>query len=258
VEIVGRGFLARNLERLAGAHPDVVVIAAGVSSTSCVDDAEFQREAQLVYRTIRRCLRDGRRLLLFSSASAAMYASPGCPGREDGPVFPSSMYGRHKLAMERALELSGVDYLVLRLTHIIGAHQRIHQLLPGLVAQLLFGEVTVHRGAHRDLVAADDFVAIVDALLANGIRRTVVNVGCGAAASAEDIVGHLQDRLGVSATWHCVDRPSHYPVDISRLTGLVPAVADMGFGQDYFRRVLDRYVDLYRISPVPTSSLEDA
>jgi NDP-hexose 4-ketoreductase len=252
VEIVGRGFIARNLERIAGSHPDVVAVAAGVSSTGCRSEDEFRREVELVYQTVRRCRDEGRRLLFFSSASAAMYASPGCPGREDGPVYPLSMYGRHKLAMEAALAVSGVDSLVLRLTHVIGAHQRIHQLLPGLVAQLKSGSIEVHRGAHRDLIAADDVVTIVDALLERGVIGTVVNVGSGFAVPAEKIVAHLEDRLGTSATRRWVDRPVDYQVCTERLRGLVPAVAGMGFGPDYYRRVLDRYVHLY--SGVPQLS----
>jgi nucleoside-diphosphate-sugar epimerase len=249
VEIVGKGFIARNLERIAGSHPDVVAVAAGVSSTGCRSEEEFQREVELVYGTVRRCRAEGRRLLFFSSASAAMYASPGCPGREDGPVYPLSTYGRHKLAMEAALALSGVDYLVLRLTHVIGAHQRIHQLLPGLVAQLRSGSIEVHRGAHRDLIAADDLVTIVDVLLERRVTGTVVNVGSGFAVPAERIVAHLEDRLGTSAAWSWVDRPVDYHVSTERLRRLVPAVAGMGFGPDYYQRVLDRYVDLYRDAP---------
>jgi nucleoside-diphosphate-sugar epimerase len=246
VEIVGSGFLARNLDRLVNAHPDTVVLAAGVSSMSCTAADEFAREADLVYRTARRCLAVGRRLVFFSSGSAAMYGAPGSTGREDGPIFPPSMYGRHKLAMEAVLAASGVDYLALRLTHVIGPHQPDHQLLPGLVRQLRAGTVDVHRGAHRDVLAADDFVTIVDSLLASGIGRTVVNVGSGFAAPVEKMVAHLDARLGTAARWCFTDRPGHYPVSTEQLARLVPEVARLGFDSEYYQRVFDRYLELYR------------
>ncbi|GLZ29848.1 NAD-dependent epimerase [Lentzea sp. NBRC 105346] len=248
MDVIGRGFLAQNLAQLTDRHPDVVVIAAGVSSVSVTDEHEFRREVELVYDVIQSCIRTKKKLVFFSSASAAMYSAPGSLGVEDGPVFPPSPYGRHKLALERVLEVSGVDYQILRLTHVIGSHQREHQLLPGLVAQIRTGKVQVHRGAHRDIIGADDFVTITDTLVQKWQRGRVVNVGSGYSASAEDIVGHIQRRLGVEAEWTLVDRPVDYRVCTARLRALVPQTERMGFGPRYFADVFDRYLDLYRTS----------
>lgn len=235
--------MAANLSPLAERHADTVVLAAGVSSTSCQRDAEFQREAELLYQTARDCRSRGDRLVFFSSAAEHMYAD--CPGRENGPVWPRSPYGRHKLAMEHALALSGADYLILRLAYVVGANQRPHALLPGLIQQIRSGTVDVYRGAYRDLIAVDDLVLILDALLAKGISRTVVNVASGHPVSSARIVSYLQRRLSRTAVWRCVDRPTRYRVDTARLGDLVPAVAELGFDASYYRRVVARYVDHY-------------
>ncbi|MEV5829639.1 NAD-dependent epimerase/dehydratase family protein [Spirillospora sp. NPDC052242] len=248
MEIVGRGFIARNLRPISGSHDDVVVFAAGVPTTSTTLDDQFRREAVLLYDVVRRCKADGRRLVFFSTCSAAMYGVPDCLRREDAPVFPLSAYGRHNLAMEGVLAAAGIDYLVIRLTHLVGPFQRPHQLFPHLVRGALRGSLTLHRGARRDLLDVVDMVAILDTLLFRGIGRRVVNIASGVPVPIEDIVAHIERRLGRTADKHWIDPPDgniEEPVDLTRLTSLVPAVAWMGFGPDYYRSVIDRYIGAY-------------
>ncbi|WP_431683385.1 NAD-dependent epimerase/dehydratase family protein [Kitasatospora sp. KL5] len=243
MEIVGRGFLAGSLRPLAAAHPGTVVFAAGVSSGHSTSDAEFAREAELLYQVLARCERNGRRLVYFSTCASGMYGAGSRHSREDRPVFPNSPYGRHKLAMEGVLRASGVDTLVLRLAYTVGRAQRSHQLLPSLVAQIRSGSVRVHRGARRDLVHVLDVVAVIDALLSRGVSREVVNVASGHAVPIEEIIAHLEDRLGTVAAKEVVDVADDHSVSNAKLLRLLPAGAHPAFGPDYFRTVIDRYLE---------------
>ena len=154
MEIVGNGFVARNLaEAFGDRYPRVTALAAGVSSTSVTAPAELDREAELLYATLRRC---PGTLLFFSTASFAMYGSTTSPVAESEPVCPPSVYGRHKLALESVVRSSGVDFLVLRLSHLVGRHQRAHQILPGLTRQVRDGRISIHSGAYRDLLDVAD------------------------------------------------------------------------------------------------------
>jgi nucleoside-diphosphate-sugar epimerase len=243
MEIVGRGFLARHLARIAGRHPGVVAVAAGVSAASGTSADQFRREAELLETVLRRCQAGGERLLFFSTASTGMYGAPGGCGREDEPIEPRTPYGRHKLALEDRLRESGAGHLVLRLAHVAGPDQPPHQLLPSLASQVLAGTVRVHRGARRDVIDVDDVVAVIDRLLAAGVDREVVNVATGYAVPVEDIVAGVEARLGVRAARQVIDTPPvNHLVSIEKLHRLVPAVGAMGFGPTYYERVLDRYV----------------
>ncbi|MET8005477.1 NAD-dependent epimerase/dehydratase family protein [Nonomuraea glycinis] len=248
MEIVGRGFIARNLEPIAHRHPDVVAFAAGVPNSTVKGEDEFGREAALLYEVVRRCLREGKRLLFFSTASVAMYGGEGSAGTEDGPVFPSGAYGRHNLALETALARSGVDYLALRVSNLIGPHQRSNGLLPVLVGGIRAGTVTVYRGATRDLIDIADMTRILDRMLDLGVSREVVNVASGHAVPVERIVAHLESRLGAVAERWVVDGPVPHAaasVSIAKLRRLLPEVDRLGFGPRYHVQVLDKYLDLY-------------
>lgn len=241
MEVVGRGFLARNLARLVDAHEDVVAFAAGPSSTGTVDAGEFAREASRLYTWVSRCRSDGRLLLYFSTASASMYGGTDGLGLEDGPVMPGTAFGRHKLAMESVIRMSAPRHLVIRLCHAVGPGQRGHQLVPALLDQVRSGQVVLQRDARRDLIAVRDAVGLVDALLYAGVMNDVVNLASGAAVYVEEIVSYFEHRLGVSAEHRYVDATGpHAPVSVDKLRRLLGGSAlAPPFPEGYYRQVLD-------------------
>ena len=249
MQIIGNGFLARNLAVAFGDRfADVVAFAAGVSSTSITEAAPFDREAEALYAALRQCSAQGGTLLYFSTASFAMYGHTDHPATEDGPLFPPSAYGRHKLALETCVRASGVPYLVLRLSHVVGPHQRPHQLLPAIVQQVGSGHVVVYRGAHRDLLDTRALVHVIDALLTAEVRDVVVNVASGRPWPVEEIVDGVARRLGVEpARAYPPVRFSRTEVSLDRLRDLVPdfgknsAVAPDDDG--YLGMLLDRYLE---------------
>ncbi|MGW0534427.1 NAD-dependent epimerase/dehydratase family protein [Streptomyces sp. NPDC003032] len=243
MEIIGRGFLAGNLAPLAGRHPGVCVLAAGVSATGDTSLAEYGREAERLYELMERCADDGRKLVFLSTASAGMYALRGGPGREDGPVRPGTAYGRHKLGLEAVLRASGLEWLILRLAHVVGPGEPPHLLLPALTSQIVSGTVRVLRGASRDLIDVTDVVQVIDELLERGVNHEVVNVASGHAVPVEEIITCIEQRLGTRAVRDYVPARAGQPVSTEKLRALVPAVAGMGFGPGYFRGVLDNYLD---------------
>ncbi|MGW5734180.1 MULTISPECIES: NAD-dependent epimerase/dehydratase family protein [Streptomyces] len=242
MEIVGNGFLARNLRPIADRHPDTAVLAAGVSWASGTSDDDFARESALLGEVAERCRATGRRLLFFSTASTGMYGE-GATGREDSPVTPCTPYGAHKFALEQQLKASGADYLILRLGHLVGPGQPPHQLMPSLLRQVLEGGVRVHRGATRDLIDVADVVTLIDRLLDRGVRGETVNVASGEAVPVDHIVDHLQERLGLQVRREYRDAGAHHVISTQKLRRLVPETAGLGFTPTYYRQVLDAFLD---------------
>jgi NDP-hexose 4-ketoreductase len=238
--IVGQGFISRSFTPLRERHPDVLLFGAGVSSSLCEDTGEFRREADLLYSAIRYCRERQLRLVYFSSAGM-VYGNYEQEVREDGPVFPRSSYGRHKLAMESVIRLAGVRHVILRLANPVGPGQQRHQLLPALYDQVRRGFVEVWSGAHRDLIDIDDAVALIDALLDTDVEHDIFNVASGYAVVVEEIVDYLERRLGVFVLRNYIDRGDSYRVCIDKLRGrLAPALFEQ-FGPRYYQRVIDTY-----------------
>ncbi|MCX3062134.1 NAD-dependent epimerase/dehydratase family protein [Streptomyces beihaiensis] len=251
MEIIGRGFLAGHLAPLADEHAGAVALAAGVSWASGTSAADFERERRLFRQVMERCRASGRTLVFFSTASAGVYGADR-PGREDDVLTARSAYGENKLGMEQELRDSGIDFLVLRLSHVVGSGQPAHQLLPTLVRSLGAGQIVIQRRATRDVIDVGHVVTVLDLLLRRGIRRETLNVATGTAVSVERIVDHLEFRLGVSADRRYVDAGTSHLVSVDKLHSLLPEVAGFGFGPDYYRTALDGYLAGTRASTEPT------
>jgi NDP-hexose 4-ketoreductase len=237
---IGSGFLARNLVGPLARHDGVTLYAAGPSGGSAADG--FARDADRLYATIADCHDDGSRLVYLSTSSVGLYGRPGPLLREDGPVFPCSPYGWHKLAMEAVVRASGLDHLILRLAYPVGPDQPMHQVVPTLAAQVRAGEVTVWHGARRDLIDVAHVAYLVDALLAGNVSNVSVNIASGTAVPVGEIVTHLAERLGVQPATRVVSVPEEGDICVDLLHALVPEAAGLGFGPGYYRDVLDRYL----------------
>ncbi|MFJ1760865.1 NAD-dependent epimerase/dehydratase family protein [Amycolatopsis sp. NPDC088138] len=246
MEIVGTGFIARNLRPEADRFPGVTVLAAGVSRIRSVPEAEFDREKDLVQQVATRCRREGRQLVLLSTSTYAMYGTPAEPAAEDTPVSPASPYGKHKRELELAVADAVPDWLVLRLTHVVGGDQPPWHLLPSLVGQLRTGTVTVHAGAHRDLVDVGDVRAALTGLLEAGVNREIVNVASGTPFAIESVVDSVERRLGTTVGREVVTGSSGRTlVSIAKLRRYVPELAAGLGGERYLNRLVDRYAPCY-------------
>ncbi|WNM31363.1 NAD-dependent epimerase/dehydratase family protein [Streptomyces sp. Li-HN-5-11] len=239
MDIIGNGFIARNLRPLSEAHEQVTVLAAGVPR-QLLPESETARERALVGETIRRCRRTGRTLVFFSTVS--MYGAPGCRGLEDEPVTPSTRYGAHKLGLEDMIRESSVRHLILRLGYVMGPGGPDFRLVPALLQQILSGSVRVLSGARRDLLYVADFVAILDRLLGAGVENQVVNVASGDCVEVIRIIEHLERRLGVTAERIDAGRSVSHCPSVAKLRALVPEISGLGIGPGYYRNALDRYL----------------
>ncbi|WP_424890437.1 NAD-dependent epimerase/dehydratase family protein [Streptomyces sp. XH2] len=251
MEVIGTGFLAGSLRRISARHEGVVALAAGVSDIAGADPVrDFRREARLVAGTAAQCKRRGRKLLFFSTASASVYGAPGCTGTEECAHPATTPYGRHKRMMEGIVREAGCDWLILRLSHVVGPGQAPHQLVPALTRQILGGRVHVYRGACRDILDVRDFLDATDSLLAAGASREVVNVASGVPVPVEDMVTHIGALLGREPEREYVRRDHGHRVSVrklDRMLGRAPGTAPAA----PYRDVLDRYVPGYALPPAP-------
>jgi nucleoside-diphosphate-sugar epimerase len=245
MDVVGRGFLAHYLvEAFPERYPDVTVIAAGVTKTLAASVVDFDREAELVYEVARRCRWQGRTVVFFSTSSDGMYGALDSPGHEEGPVFPTTPYGRHKLGIEAVLARCGARWLAVRLSHVVGSGQQPHQLVPALASQIRTGVVTVHRNVYRDLIDVRHVITALDRLLVHEMSDQIVNVATGYPERVERIVTEIERRLGITARREIIEKPGAVRTMISteRLRTVMPEWDEYGFGPSYLPALLDRYV----------------
>lgn len=104
-------------------------IAIHCAAYTAVDRAESEPEAAFLVneagtRNVAvECARTGCRLVTFGT-DYVFDGRKGAPYREDDEPNPLSVYGRSKLAAERACAASGADFLSIRTQWLYGEHGR--------------------------------------------------------------------------------------------------------------------------------------
>ncbi len=194
--MIGGGLLAGAFASAAMTGPDAIICASGVSDSRCTDEYAFQRERTLLHDLTGRARARDAVLVYFSAAP--VYGGVRGFRVESEDATPETPYGRHKLGCENIVVHSGARYLVLRLPNVVGPGGHPHQLIPSLVAQTLNGSVVIWTAATRDLLDVDDLVAIVAALVRQGIHNEILNVASGVSTPVVRMFEVIVAVLGVS------------------------------------------------------------
>ena len=125
--VEGRGLLAAGFLS-GGPKIDATLFARGVADSTCVDEAEYERESSMLREAVEAAAARRHPLVYFSSAP--VYGRfDGREVAETDPPRPTSTYGRHKLACEATtVRTSPGPSLVLRLPNVVGPGGHPNQL----------------------------------------------------------------------------------------------------------------------------------
>ena len=189
------------------------------------------------------CKAEGAQRLVFLSSGGTVYGPTSMlPIPEDHPTDPISVYGIHKLLVEKHLSLrahrDGMHAMVLRAGNPYGPYQRPGRgqgLVANLILRRLSGqpiEIWGDGSTMRDYLHVDDLVrAMLAGALYEGPHR-VMNVGSGIGRSVNEVVASVDEVLGLrgAEVRHLPNRPADVPrnvLDVSRIRaemGWIPRV----------------------------------
>jgi dTDP-4-dehydrorhamnose reductase len=225
--IIGSGLMARVFAGRPTAGADVVVLAAGVSNSQCSDPREFERERELVERTLGEAV-NARQVVYFSTCSVHDEAAA------------ATHYVRHKLAMEDLVR-QHPGHLILRLPQVAGRTPNPHTLLNYLYARISRGErFAVWRHAQRNVIDCDDVRAIGFAVLESGQRGATMNIAAPRSYPMTEIVGTMERVVGGHAIFDLLDRGGAFPIDLEETRALWDR-GGLAFATDYLEHVIRKY-----------------
>jgi UDP-glucose 4-epimerase len=147
------------------------------------------------------------RLVFFSSGGTVYGEALYLPIREDHPKDPISMYGLHKLILERALaqmaEDRGFELVILRVSNPYGSMvtKPNQGVIPILITAMLRDtefQIIGDGHAERDYLEITDLIAAVRKVIASEMRKPVeiFNIGSGERTSILDLIAVLTRLTG--------------------------------------------------------------
>ena len=159
--------------------------------------------------SLMEAMRDtGAGRVVFTSSGAVYGRQARQPVSEDDTPHPDTPYAVSKLSAEQYIhtigELWGLETVALRIFNAFGPGQSLPvshaPVVPRFLQQAMTGGSIIIFGdgkQTRDYVYIDDAVnALVAALTAEGINRTVINVGSGRETSVIDLVSNIERVTG--------------------------------------------------------------
>lgn len=229
---------------------------------------DLDLNARATLQILEGCRRLNRKARIVFSSSRMVYGKVDRPKiSEDVPANPLSLYGVHKMASEKYLQLYhrnfGMPVTILRLTNPYGPRQQVkhskYSLIGWFVRQAMEGKVIKVFGTGsqlRDYVYADDVArAMLGCGLAPDAAGEVINVGSGTSTRFCDMV---------QAVLRCVDTgrmefvpwPDNYEnletgdisIDISKLSKVASWRPEVSLEEgirrtyEYYRTHLGEYV----------------
>jgi nucleoside-diphosphate-sugar epimerase len=155
--VIGNGAIAKSFMGLN--HNDLCVFASGVSNSKEENKESYDREFDLLEKTIRE--NNDKKIIYFSTSSV--------------DTKPVSSYIKHKIRLEHYIEFNCKDFLILRLPNIVSGSENKHQLIGYFYDCLINGKpIKIVSHYERNLIDVCDIPKIVDLLLKTPIKKITV------------------------------------------------------------------------------------
>ena len=216
---------ANTVDSLAGRSYDVIVhLAARAGVRPSIEDPVGYQQVNVTgtQALLELARRIGTRQFVFASSSSVYGVNPNVPWREDDHVLqPISPYASTKISGELLghvySHLYDMRFIALRLFTVYGPRQRPDLAIHKFAKLMLNGKPVPMFGdgtTSRDYTFVADVVAGIRAAMTyTATRYEVINLGNTHAVSLREMIGTLEEALGVTAS---IERHPEQPGDVPR------------------------------------------
>jgi nucleoside-diphosphate-sugar epimerase len=232
--VIGNGLIAGALRELEN-NSGVLVFASGVSNSSLDSAVEFEREMNL----LKKSLDDSRILVYFSTVS----------------VFDKSLvqapYILHKLNVERFISENARSFCIVRLPNVVGKRGNPLTLTNAIFSSFQKSETfKVHRNASRFLMDIDDISALIPRLVAERrFHNKTVNACFDNRITMPELMKVFSDVLKAEIKTIELERGNTYGVENGEFRSFLETLG-FGVSADYNRLLIEKY---YGIGPEAAS-----
>ncbi|MDY3337607.1 NAD-dependent epimerase/dehydratase family protein [Riemerella anatipestifer] len=224
--IVGNGLIASLFKEES--VNDVVFFASGVSNSLETDKLQFQREENLLRKTIGE---NPNKIFLYFSTCSVYDSSKA-----------ESAYVLHKLKMEQIVADTCSSYLILRLSNAVGSGGNPNLLMNYLVNSVRQGEaINVHTKATRNLIDAQDIRALTLELLKKQQFNRIVNLAYIDNYTVIEILEILESALDIKPNVNLIRVGAGYQIFIPNEVESYFIKNNLDNKQLYLRKIISSY-----------------
>jgi len=222
--IVGNGQLAQVFEDYD--NNGVCIFASGVANSNCQDPKEFERERNLLLKTLEK--NKDKKFVYFSSCALS------------APKYPKNAYYEHKRQMEELIKEYSNNYYIFRIPQLFGALKH-HKTLINFLYEAIINEESfnVYSQAYRYVIEIGDVRKLVGVYLQHHEGCITVDLANPYRYKVTQIVEIFEKLLGKKALYSLVEKEDQYTLDLSDMLGFVQQFGvEIDFGEEYISKKL--------------------
>ena len=225
--VIGNGMIATRFINYQNNNKKVV-FASGVSNSKDTVAAHFEREIDLLKKTIQQ--NEEKQLVYFSTCSV-----------EDEELI-NAPYVIHKKKAEQLIKDTASSYIIFRVSNLAGISNNPYTLLNYFIINILQGNpITIWENASRNIIGIDDMYAIADFVMQQkNISNTTINIANPKNYSVPKIVISIENHFNKKAIGNTIERGDNYNINIS---AIIPVIKQLNiqFNDEYLSTLLKKY-----------------
>lgn len=228
--IIGRGLLGQAFDVFRG-KDDVLIFCSGVSNSTCKSENEFEREADLLSRSLMK-YKDCR-FVYFSTCSVY------------DPSLEHQPYVKHKLLMESKIRSHHNNYLIFRLSNLVGRTDNPHTIMNFFFKAVDTGiPFELWKNAARNLIDVKDVLLVCSHILSQAsIINQTINIANPVSYPVLEIVEAIESHLGKKGNYTIQQKGAAFQIPLDECLSLYNLL-QLHFEKKYLSRLLQTYYPL--------------
>lgn len=226
--IIGNGLIARKFEAYKN-DSTIIIFASGVSNSKNSTEADYQREKDLLEKTMHE--NKDKILVYFSTCSVY------------DPEEEGSAYVLHKKEMEKLIQQQEA-YYIFRVSNLAGKTPNTNTILNYLYFHIRnHNHFYLWENAVRNLIDIDDMYRIADYILQNQLfPGSIINIANPKSYKVTVIVKAIEQHIKLKANFTAVQKGQPFSIDISPILSIIDKL-HINFGKSYLPNLLEKYIE---------------
>ena len=221
--IVGNGLIAKALQKIDA--PEMVFFASGVSNSLETNKTAFEREVNLLKKTIEE--NDGKKLMYFSTLSI------------EDQSKQDSAYVLHKIEIENYIKNHCKNYLVLRIGNIVGNGGNENTLFNFLKNKIKGSEnFNLHTKARRLLVDMEDITKFL-AEHSTVLNHQILNFAYPNYYNLKEMIVCIEEKLSKKAQFEEINEGDFYKIEFCNT---VNSYFSNISADAYLKKLVEKYI----------------
>lgn len=225
--VKGNGLLANSFKDYIS-NNSVLMFCSGVSNSLCNDISEFKREITLLKKTLSE--NNDKLFVYFSTCSIGDTSQ-----REN-------LYIKHKIDIEKYIESNANNYLIVRLSNVVGFSKNSHTIL-----NYFFNSISKNIpfdlwvGSYRNLIDVFHVKQIVSYILENNLfKNRTINVANKLSVPSIIIVEEIEKFLNIKANYNIINKGENFNIDVTEIESIILKLK-INFSKNYIETLLRKY-----------------